>query len=97
MTSDDQLTRGRILAGQCWCDPETHDRVMDPSLAEAFAKRVSVLIDRLEYAWTIIANAGGGDWTKETKDWRHAAAKWRDECWHTTLDESNPNIEDETT
>jgi len=34
--------------------------------------------DLLEYAWGIIANAGGGDWTKESKDWQEAAARWRD-------------------
>ena len=33
----------------------------------------------LEYAWTIIANAGGGDWGKETKDWQDAAAKFRNQ------------------
>jgi hypothetical protein len=32
----------------------------------------------LEWAWTIITNAGGGDWTKETQDWQDAAAKWRE-------------------
>lgn len=67
---------------------------MDLVLADQFANVAARLIDRLEYAWTIIANAGGGDWTKETEDWQHAAAKWRDECWHTTLDESNPNSPD---
>ena len=64
---------------------------MDPALAEQFAMVAARLIDRLDYAWTIIANAGGGDWTKETQDWQQAAAKWRDECWNRTLDESNPN------
>ena len=91
MTGDDQLTRGRILAGGCWGGPAS-DRVMDPVLADQFAKVAARLIDRLEYAWTIIANAGGGDWTRETPDWQTAAAKWRDECWNTTLDESNPNL-----
>ena len=33
----------------------------------------------IEYAWTILADAGGGDWEKETPDWKGAAAKWRDE------------------
>lgn len=35
--------------------------------------------DLLYWAWTIIANAGGGDWEKETSDWQEAAAKWRDQ------------------
>lgn len=32
----------------------------------------------LERAWDIIANAGGGDWTKESEGWQKAAAEWRD-------------------
>ena len=32
----------------------------------------------LGWAWSIIANAGGGDWTRETPEWQVAAAKWRD-------------------
>ena len=31
-----------------------------------------------EQAWRIIANVGGGDWTKETPKWQEAAARWRD-------------------
>ena len=38
----------------------------------------------LEIAWGIIANAGGGDWKRETKDWQRAAAKWRDD-YHATV------------
>ena len=29
------------LAAQCWCDSETEDRVMDPALAKAVAKRIA--------------------------------------------------------
>lgn len=32
----------------------------------------------LDWAWAIIANAGGGDWEKEPKEWREAATKWCD-------------------
>lgn len=35
--------------------------------------------DLLEFAWGIIANAGGGNWTLETKDWQEAAARFRTE------------------
>lgn len=31
-----------------------------------------------ETAWGVIANAGGGDWTRESPEWREAAARWRD-------------------
>ncbi len=34
--------------------------------------------DLLELAWGIIANAGGGDWEKESKEWQDAAVNWRD-------------------
>jgi hypothetical protein len=42
--------------------------------------------DLLEAAWILIANAGEGDWTRESDDWQQAAAKWRDR-WHAWLDE----------
>lgn len=32
----------------------------------------------LELAWGIIANAGGGNWEKETAEWQDAAVRWRD-------------------
>lgn len=32
----------------------------------------------LEAAWGIIANAGNGDWGRETTEWQDAAARWRD-------------------
>lgn len=40
--------------------------------------------DLAEVAWGIIANAGGGDWERETKEWRTAAVRWRDE-YHRAL------------
>ena len=38
----------------------------------------AALEDELEMAWVILANAGGGDWTKETPEWQRAAGAWRD-------------------
>jgi len=38
----------------------------------------------VDWAWTIICNAGGGDWTKETPDWQDAAARFRD-AYHAEL------------
>lgn len=35
--------------------------------------------DLSEWAWSIIANANGGDWTKASKEWQEAASKWRDQ------------------
>lgn len=33
----------------------------------------------LEWAWAVIANAGGGNWGTQPKEWQEGAAKWRDE------------------
>lgn len=51
-----------------------------------FAKRLMIAQDMLYQAWTVIANAGDGDWDKETADWCRAARQWRDE-WHEYLRE----------
>ena len=34
--------------------------------------------DLLDYAWGIMANAHGGNWSKATNQWQLAAEKWRD-------------------
>ncbi len=40
--------------------------------------------DLLEWAWGIIANAGGGNWELESPEWREAASRWRDAYpWNT--------------
>ena len=46
-------------------------------LLHAYSKQIKKLADALDYAWTIICNAGGGDWDLESEDWRKAAAKLR--------------------
>ena len=35
--------------------------------------------EAMEAAWGIIANVSGGDWSKQSKEWQDAAARWRDE------------------
>ncbi len=47
--------------------------------AEGFRKALCKAIDFAEWGWTIIANAHGGDWEKESKDWQETAAKYRDQ------------------
>lgn len=32
----------------------------------------------IELAWGLIANAGGGNWESESREWRQAAMKWRE-------------------
>ncbi len=76
-TKPTQLAFNDILE---WCKCDT------TALDAAIATAQQPLVDALEWAWTIIANAGGGDWTKESHYWQGAAAKWRDEAWHPILD-----------
>lgn len=47
--------------------------------AEGFRISLSKAIDFAEWGWSIIANSSGGDWTKESKEWQEAAAKYRDQ------------------
>ena len=49
-------------------------RPMEPKPATGW----KVPEDLLEWAWTIIANAHGGDWGKESRDWQDAAIAWTD-------------------
>ena len=51
------------------------------------------LLDLLSDAWGIIANAGGGDWTTQTKQWQRAATQWRDD-YHALafLKKENENV-----
>jgi len=41
----DWMEEATELAAQCWCDPETEDRIMDPPLAMAVAKRIAAWIE----------------------------------------------------
>jgi hypothetical protein len=36
------------------------------------------MADAAEMLWIVVANVSGGDWTKQTAEWREAAARWRD-------------------
>ena len=57
---------------------------MDPVLAEEFADKCDGHLDLIEAAWGVISNSGGGDWSRETDDWRTAAERWRDQ-YHALL------------
>jgi hypothetical protein len=51
MSVDNWMPEAREMAAQCWCDPETSDRVMDGALAEAVARRIAAWMDTsAEYA-----------------------------------------------
>lgn len=49
------------------------------------AKEITVLMQGMELAWGVIANAHGGDWNRANVEWLEAAKKWRDEEWHPAL------------
>ncbi len=36
------------------------------------------MADAAEMLWIVLANVSGGDWTKQSKEWQDAAARWRD-------------------
>jgi hypothetical protein len=44
-----------------------------------------IKLDALYQAWTIIANASGGDWSQQSDEWQEAAKRWRDEVFHPLL------------
>jgi len=45
--------------------------------------KVNRYINQLEMAWGVIANAGRGDWDKESTEWQEAAKRWRDDYFKT--------------
>ena len=55
--------------GRRWGDGPVRGVVED-------VEAVAALVDG---AWGVIANAGGGDWLRESPEWRDAAASWRAE------------------
>lgn len=40
------------------------------------------LDEGMEFAWSLIANAYGGNWDQADPDWREAAERWRDTWYH---------------
>lgn len=73
------------IASQAWCKEETKSIVMDPALAEIFARIVDKLLDGAEEAFAIIANAHDGDWLKANDEWQQAAVKWRDKFFNAVM------------
>jgi hypothetical protein len=47
-------------------------------------------IDIMFWAWSLIANAGCGDWEQESEAWRGAALRWRDQ-FHSLIPIAIPN------
>ena len=55
-------------------------------VALAAADAVDPVLDLLHWGWTIICNAGEGDWSRESDDWQKAAARFGDEYHAATHD-----------
>ena len=60
-------------------------------LATARAE-ITRLKDAAEMLWVVLANVSGGDWAKQTQEWQHAAARWRD-AYFTALAPPGPGGE----
>ena len=67
---------------QAICNFATQEVELDRASRPASVGRET--LEQLEWAWTIIANAYGGDWGYATPQWREGAGKWRDK-WHEIL------------
>lgn len=39
------MNEARQMAAQCWCDPNTENKIMDPDLCEAIAIRIANWMD----------------------------------------------------
>jgi len=48
-----------------------------------------------EMLWTVVANVDGGDWTKQSKEWQEAAARWRDTYFKALTAEAGQEPTDE--
>lgn len=85
-----QMLLGFILAAieegiQAFLDKKAAACLPLPDESPRAAPDDTKRLDLLELAWVIIANAGGGDWERESKEWQEAAAKWRDD-YHASIE-----------
>jgi hypothetical protein len=65
---------------------------MDVELAYGFAAVLDAEIKKMkdagEFLWIVLANSSGGNWEKETPEWRLYAARARDQ-YHNLCSEMN--------
>ena len=57
-------------------------------------KEIATLMDGMELAWCLIANAEQDSWDRQEGDWYGAATRFRDQHWHPALDR-NPRVKSE--
>ncbi len=63
---------------------------------ERLEAEIDTLMDSMEVAWGVIANAHGGNWSLASRDWLEAAECYRDEHWNPALKRNHPEIFEET-
>lgn len=68
------------------------DQVLAQHLPGLHAIPVPEMLDLLETAWTVIANAGW-DGAARTDGWQDAAVRWRDR-WHAMLNRAHSTVTD---
>jgi hypothetical protein len=73
----DALTaeRDRLREELAWVKP---DYATAMEVLNLTRQQLAEARDSEELAWGVIANAGGGDWKRETEEWQGATARWRD-------------------
>jgi hypothetical protein len=59
------------LAAQIWCSKALSSRVLDTEITGEVAKIIDRLLDTVEIAWGIIANA---NWDNQNKEWQASGA-----------------------
>lgn len=47
-------------------------------MKKKISKKIETFEDAAEMLWIVLANVSEGDWTKQSKEWQEAAARWRD-------------------
>ena len=73
---DLEVEVGRLTA-------ENAELKREPYIQKQQAIHIANLESAAEMLWAVLANVSGGDWEKQTDEWRVAAARWRDEYFKT--------------
>lgn len=78
----DSTAYGRAVVARMQAEKRFSDALRDPAalLASLRVARADTerMLDAMEDAWGVIANAAGGNWGNESADWQAAARHWAD-------------------
>ena len=64
--------------GECGWTQNRESKLYKGHAPDCIYTKAAQYEDLLEAAWTIIANAGEGNWGRESSDWQKAAIDWRE-------------------